>query len=78
MTALLREVQAAYMLGYQEMADFRAAVKSQLVPGPTRRLKVGRRNVDAWSRTEIQRWIDNEAETTAGYRSLDDSIGELA
>lgn len=64
MPALLREIQAADFLGYQEMADFRAAVKAREVPAPSRKIRAGRRTVDAWSKRELEQWIENVNDPT--------------
>lgn len=74
---LLREVQAAYMLGYSEMLDFRAAVKSGDVPGPSRKIKAGRRTVDVWSRSALEEWVENRNGTAGKKRSIDAAIGRL-
>jgi hypothetical protein len=66
------------MLGYQEMADFRAAVKRGDVPGPCRSIKSGRRTVDAWSQGELEAWIDNRNDDVSTRRALNDDIGALA
>jgi hypothetical protein len=76
MTALMREIQAAYFLGYNEMSDFRAAVKSGDAPQPTRKIKSGRRSVDAWSRRALEEWIENSGEERKP--SLSNAIERLA
>lgn len=78
MTTLLREIQAADRLGYQEIIDFRAAVKRGDVPAPSRRLRSGRRQVDAWSSRAIDDFIDNENRKISDRVDLDAMIGELA
>lgn len=77
MTALLREIHAAAMLGYQEMADFRAAVKRGDVPGPCRSIKSGRRTVDAWSQGELEAWIDNRGDDVSTRSLLDQAIATM-
>lgn len=78
MTTLLREVQAADRLGYQEISDFRAAVKRGEVPAPSRKLRSGRRQVDAWSSREIDEFIDNQRRESSDRADLDAAIGGLA
>ena len=77
MSALLREIQAADFLGYNEMSDFRAAVKNGDVPPPTRKIKSGRRSVDAWSRRTLEDWIENSSDLN-GKNSMAKSIALLA
>jgi len=76
MTEMLREVQAADLLGYQEMKDFRAALKAEHIPGPCRQLGVGKRRVNVWSRDVLAKWIANQGHATT--KSMDDDIGALA
>lgn len=59
MQSLFREIQAAHFLGYQEMSDFRSAVKNGEVPAPCRQIKSGRRVIDVWSRRALQEWAEN-------------------
>ena len=74
----LREIQAAHRLGFQEIADFRTAVKRGVVPGPSRKLPIGRRLVDAWSSDELDLFIDNSSERRSDSSRFEDEIGALA
>lgn len=77
MTTLLREVQAADRLSFNEIKDFRAAVKSGQVPAPTRKLPVGRRQVDAWSSDILDEFIANSVDGVSDSGRFDDDIGKL-
>ena len=54
---LLREVEAAHMLGYTSFSEFRRAVNSGTVPAPSRFLD-GMKSKPAWSEQALRDWID--------------------
>lgn len=74
MSDMLREIEVAYMLGYQEMRDFRAALKAKIVPKPCRELGAGKRKVRVWSRRKLLEWIDNAESDEVNRSSLLDDI----
>lgn len=57
MTQLLGEVQAAAMLGYVDMADFRRAVRAGLVPAPS--VELGPRR-PRWRASELVKLVDKD------------------
>ncbi|MGH1478801.1 MAG: hypothetical protein ACRBM6_08775 [Geminicoccales bacterium] len=73
MPELLQEIQSADMLGFQQIADFRRALRRAEVPQPTRELGVGSKRVQVWSRRALQEWIDRD-NRLAPSLSLDEAI----
>ena len=53
----LHEVQAAALLGYRRMSEFRRAVRQGVVPAPDRFLRKGRRD-PIWSRVRLEAWLN--------------------
>ena len=54
---LLREVEAAHMLGYTSFSEFRRAVNAGAIPAPNRYLD-GMKSKPAWSEQVLRDWID--------------------
>jgi len=77
MTGLLREVQAADYLGFAEISEFRAAVKAGTIPAPSKRLPIGRRTVDAWSKAALDGWLENRSVDVSAAGSLNGAIKEM-
>jgi hypothetical protein len=70
----LYEIQAAELLGFRRMVDFRRAVRRGEVPGPDR--KVGRDPV--WSRAKLQAWLDGDEHTLSIAKQRDEALRRAA
>ena len=69
----LHEVQAAALLGYRRMSEFRRAVRQGVVPAPDRFLRKGRRD-PVWSRSRLEAWLKGDLTALSQSEEAEEAI----